>query len=186
MILSPTPIGVGLLTYLFIEVIQMKKLDQYLLIFEKTTAKVLIVAMVVLIFMSGISRFFRHPMNWAVDMSTFMFGWACFFAVDIAWRNNKMMSVDLLVKRFPAKVQKIIRFINYLIISAFLVYLIIWGFRLTYTTRFRTFAGIPNFSYSWVNVSVPIGAILMLRTTVVKIVSEFTKPRNDVQLKEAE
>lgn len=163
----------------------MKKFDQYLLAFEKTTAKVFIIVMVILIFMSGIARFFRHPMNWAVDMSTFMFGWACFFAVDVAWRNNKMMSVDLLVKRFSPRVQKIIRLINYSIISAFLIYLIIWGFQLTYTTRFRTFAGIPNFSYSWVNVSVPIGAILMLRTTIIKLISEFTKPRNNTQLKEA-
>lgn len=153
----------------------MKKFDQYLLSFEKTAAKILIIMMIILIFMSGIARFLKHPMNWAVDMSTFMFGWACFFAVDVAWRNNRMMSVDLLVKRLPLKVQKIIRLINYFIIASFLVYLIIWGFRLTYTTRFRTFAGIPNFSYSWINVSVPVGAILTLRTTIIKIVNELRK-----------
>ncbi len=153
----------------------MKKFDQYLLSFEKTAAKILIIMMIILIFMSGIARFLKHPMNWAVDMSTFMFGWACFFAVDVAWRNNRMMSVDLLVKRLPLKVQKIIRLINYFIIASFLVYLIIWGFRLTYTTRFRTFAGIPNFSYSWINVSVPVGAILILRTTIIKIVNELRK-----------
>jgi len=159
----------------------MRKLDQYLLAFEKTAAKILIIVMIVLIFMSGIARFLRHPTNWAVDMSTFMFAWACFFAVDVAWRNNKMMSVDLLVKRFSPKVQKIIRLVNYFIIASFLVYLIIWGFRLTYTTRFRTFAGIPNFSYSWVNVSVPVGAILALRTTIIKIVLEFKKMPEKVQ-----
>ncbi|HEY8542558.1 MAG TPA: TRAP transporter small permease, partial [Pseudothermotoga sp.] len=69
----------------------MKKFDQYLLAFEKTAAKILIVMMIVFIFMSGIARFLKHPMNWAVDMSTFMFAWACFFAVDVAWRNNRMM-----------------------------------------------------------------------------------------------
>ncbi|WP_041082173.1 TRAP transporter small permease [Thermotoga profunda] len=164
----------------------MKKLDQYLLAFEKTAAKILIIVMIVFIFMSGIARFLKHPMNWAVDMSTFMFAWACFFAVDVAWRNNRMMSVDLLVKRLSPRAQKIIRLINYFIISAFLVYLIIWGFRLTYTTRFRTFAGIPNFSYSWVNVSVPIGAILTLRTTIIKIITELRKTPKKVQTEGAE
>lgn len=164
----------------------MKKLDQYLLAFEKTAAKILIIVMIVFIFMSGIARFLKHPMNWAVDMSTFMFAWACFFAVDVAWRNNRMMSVDLLVKRLSPRAQKIIRLINYFIISAFLVYLIIWGFRLTYTTRFRTFAGIPNFSYSWVNVSVPIGGILTLRTTIIKIITELRKTPKKVQTEGAE
>ncbi|MGJ8455658.1 TRAP transporter small permease [Pseudothermotoga sp. U03pept] len=162
----------------------MKKFDQYLLAFEKTAAKILIVTMIIFIFTSGIARFLRHPMNWAVDMSTFMFAWACFFAVDVAWRNNRMMSVDLLVKRFPEKVQKVIRLINYSIIAAFLVYLIIWGIRLTYTTRFRTFAGIHNFSYSWVNVSVPVGAVLTLRTTIMKIIAEFKKSPDKLRSEE--
>lgn len=153
----------------------MRKIDEFLLKFEKNAAKILILVMVILVFASGIMRFLRYPINWAVDMSTFMFAWACFFAADVAWREGKMMTVDLFVKRLSRKVQKILRLVNYFIITAFLIYLVIWGFYLSYTTRFRTFVGIPNFSYTWVTLSIPIGAILMLRTTFLKIKSEFAE-----------
>jgi len=153
------------------------KIDFYLLKFEKNAAKVLVLSMVVLVFASGIARFLHYPINWAVDISTFMFAWACFFAVDVAWRENKMMRVDLFVKRFPKRTQRLFRLINYFIIMAFLVYLVIWGSYLSYTTRFRTFVGIPGFSYTWVTLSVPVGAALMFRTGLLKIRSEFLNLR---------
>ncbi len=150
----------------------------YLLMFERNAAKILILSMIVLVFASGVARFLGHPINWAVDMSTFMFAWACFFAFDVAWRENKMMSVDLFVKRLPKKVQKVIKMVNYFIISAFMIYLIVWGSQLTYTTRFRKFVGMPNFSYSWVTLSVPVGASLILRTTIAKMINELKMKEN--------
>ncbi|MCS7234022.1 MAG: TRAP transporter small permease subunit [Synergistetes bacterium] len=151
----------------------LERFDRALLKFERVTTKILIILMIILIFVSGIARFLGRPMNLAVDLSTFAFAWACFFAVDIAWRENKLMCVDIFLKRLSEKDQRKIRILNYLIICGFLIYMVIWGFHLTYTTRFRTFAGIHGFSYSWVNVSVPIGAALTLRTTILKILQEL-------------
>ncbi|PLV59064.1 TRAP transporter small permease [Thermotoga sp. KOL6] len=159
----------------------MKKFDEMLLKFEKHSAKVLLLVMIVLVFSSGIARFLKHPINWAVDFSTFLFGWACFFAVDVAWRENKMMSVDILVKRFSNRTQKIIRLANYIIILAFVVYLIIWGFYLSYKTRYRTFVGMPNFSYTWVTLSIPVGGILLFRTTILKIIAEFRDNKKEAK-----
>jgi len=153
----------------------MKKFNEYLYSFERNISKILLLAMVILIFISAVARFTGNPMNWAVDLSTFMFAWACFLAVDIAWKEDRMMAVDVLIKKLPEKWQKAFKLINYFIIFAFLVYLVIWGFYLSYTTRFRTFVGIPNFSYSWVTLSIAVGAVLLLRTTIIKIKKEFSK-----------
>jgi len=150
-----------------------KKLDEILLKIEKHSAKILLLVMIVMVFASGVARFIGHPINWAVDFSTFLFGWAAFFAVDIAWRENKMMSVDIFVKRLSERKQKIIRLINYFIILAFSFYLIVWGFYLSYKTRYRTFVGMPNFSYTWVTLSVPVGGVLLFRSTILKILAEF-------------
>jgi len=84
------------------------------------------------------------------------------------------MSVDLFVKRLPAKVQRVIRIVMLLIILAFCVYMIIWGAQLTWTQRFRKFQGMPNFSYAWVTLAVPVGAALLARSTVQKIIKEFS------------
>lgn len=50
-----------------------------------------------------------------------------------------------------------------------LVALIGFGVWLSYTTRFRSFQGIPWFSYTRVTLSVPVGGLLMLITTTLKI-----------------
>jgi TRAP-type C4-dicarboxylate transport system permease small subunit len=47
--------------------------------------------------------------------------------------------------------------------------MIVYGSWLSYTTRLRTFQGIPGFSYTWVTLSVPLGCTLMLITAILKI-----------------
>ena len=147
----------------------MKRMGEYLMKAEEWIAKVSLLMMVILIFSSAIARLIKHPINWAVDLSTFFFAWACFLSADVAWRKNKLMSVEIFIKLFSEKSQRIFKIINYFIISTFLVYLIIWGVQLSYTTRFRTFVGMWGFSYTWVTLSIPIGSALLLATTLVKI-----------------
>jgi TRAP-type C4-dicarboxylate transport system permease small subunit len=63
-------------------------------------------------------------------------------AMDMAYRKDKLMNVDLLVKRFSKRVQGYIKIFNYLIIFTFLIYLIIFGFKLAIVQKYRTFEGI--------------------------------------------
>ena len=136
---------------------------------EAFIARVTLMSMVLLIFAAALARVLRHPINWAIDISTFLFAWSCFLSADVAWRENKLMSVDLFVRLFSEKIKMHIRFFNYFILIGFLIYLIVFGFWLSYTTRARSFQGIPSFSYTWVTLSVPVGSILLLITTILKI-----------------
>lgn len=131
-------------------------------------------AMVALIFSAGIARLCLYPINWAIDLGTCLFAWSCFLSADIAWRNNKLMNVDVLIRNFPEKVKRILRLVNYVILIGFLSYLVIFGVSLSYTTRARTFQGIPGFSYTWVTLSVPVGALGMLITTILKLKRDIT------------
>lgn len=151
----------------------MKRISEYLLKAEEWIAKVSLFIMVILIFSSAIARLIKYPINWAVDLSTFFFAWACFLSADVSWRKNKLMSVEIFTKLFSKTLQRIFKIINYGIISAFLVYLIIWGAQLSYTTRFRTYVGMWGFSYTWVTLSIPFGSALLLSTTLVKIKKEL-------------
>ncbi len=126
-------------------------------------------AMVVLIFSAGVARLCLHPINWAIDLGTCLFAWSCFLSTDIAWRSGKLMNVDILVRTFSPQAQRIMRLVNYGILIVFLAYLIGYGGWLSYTTRARTFQGIPGFSYTWVTLSVPVSALLMLVTTLLKL-----------------
>lgn len=150
----------------------MKKLYEYICRAEVFVAKYTLVAIALLIFGAAMARFFRHPIPWAMDASTFLFGWCVFLSGDAALRHDKLVCIDAVVKLLPKKLQYYIKLFNYIVIALFLLALIGYGSYLSYTTRYRTFQGIPGFSYSWVTISVPIGSLLMLVTTIRKIGEE--------------
>ncbi len=129
--------------------------------------------MVSLIFLGGVMRMAGHPINWSTDFATAFFAWACFLCADIAWRRNSLLSIELLVRALPARAQKALRLANYLVISAFLVYLMVMGAWLAWTSRARSFQGIPEISYSWVTASAVVGGFLLLVTTLLKARDEL-------------
>jgi TRAP-type transport system small permease protein len=149
-----------------------KKVHDRLCAAEAVLAGTLLVLMVALIFLGGVLRVLGFPINWSTDFATAFFAWACFLCADIAWRRNALMSIDFLVNRLPPKAQTAVRYANYAIISGFLVYLMVMGTWLAWTSRARSFQGIPEISYSWVTMSLPVGAALLLITTVLKFRDE--------------
>jgi len=151
---------------------------------EAFIARITLWGMVILIFSAGIARLLRSPINWAIDLSTCLFAWSCFFSGDIAWRENKLMSVDVFVKLFPEKIRRYFDMFNYIVILGFSAYLIFFGVFLSYTSRERTFQGIPTFSYTWVTLSLPIGAIFILMTCILKIKGNFQQNKTETTIAE--
>ena len=136
-------------------------------------AGTLLVLMVALIFLGGVSRVLGYPLNWSTDFATAFFAWACFLCADIAWRRNSLMAIEFLPARLPPKAQRALRLANYLIISIFLLYLMVMGTWLAWTSRARSFQGIPEISYSWVTASAVVGGLLLFVTTVLKVRDEL-------------
>jgi TRAP-type transport system small permease protein len=145
---------------------------------EAAIAGTLLILMVALIFLGGVSRVLGYPLNWSTDFATAFFAWACFLCADIAWRKNSLMAIEFLPARLPAKAQRALRLVNYLIISLFLVYLMVMGTWLAWTSRARSFQGIPEISYSWVTASAVVGGLLLLITTILKVVDELRGKRS--------
>jgi TRAP-type C4-dicarboxylate transport system permease small subunit len=140
---------------------------------EVFIAAVFLVVMVILIFLGGVMRMLGAPINWSTDIATALFAWACFFCADIAWRRNSMMAIEVMTSRLPVRVQTALRLFNYALIVAFLIYLAVMGVYLSWISRIRSFQGIPSISYSWVTMSLPVGAVLLLITTGIKVRKEL-------------
>lgn len=151
----------------------MGRVYQVLTRIEAVVAGTFLVMMVGMIFAGGVARSLGHPINWTIDMSTCLFAWACFLSADIAWRRNAMMSVDVVTDRLPPRTQRVLRLVNLVAISAFLVYLVAYGGQMAWLSRVRTFQGIPTISYAWIALSLPVGAALLLLTTLGKIRAEL-------------
>jgi TRAP-type transport system small permease protein len=152
-----------------------KSLYQQLCAAQARIAAALLVAMVSLIFLGGVARVLGYPLNWTVDFATACFAWAAFLCADIAWRRGSLMSIEVLTRRLPPRLQAACRWVNYLLISAFLLYAIGMGLWLSWVSRERSFQGIPDISYSWVTMSMPVGAALLLVTTVLKARAELQR-----------
>ena len=72
---------------------------------EKLLSSLFFVTMVIIIFIAGFGRSIGYPIRWAMDASTFLFAWAVFFSADLALRNNRHVSVEILVSKLPKKLQ---------------------------------------------------------------------------------
>jgi TRAP-type C4-dicarboxylate transport system permease small subunit len=147
----------------------MKKFYQYVIKAEVYISMAALAVLSALVLYSAIMRSIGMPVKWAVDAATFLFAWCVFLGADIAMRNDKLFSIEVLTSRLPKKIQHYLRIINHAIVIAFLTFLIVYGSQLSYTTRLRTFQGIPDFSYTWVTIAVPIGCVLMVITGILKI-----------------
>jgi TRAP-type transport system small permease protein len=147
----------------------MSRLYAYLLRGEAVLAAAFLILMVGLIFLGGVARLMHMPLNWTIDLSTCFFAWACFLCADIAWRSDAMMSVDFAVDLLPEQARRVVAYCNYTLICVFLIYLIYTGVQLAWVSRARSFQGIPGISYSWVTMSLPVGAVLLLVTTLLKL-----------------
>jgi TRAP-type C4-dicarboxylate transport system permease small subunit len=140
---------------------------------EAFVAAAFLVLMVLLIFLGGVMRMVGHPINWSGDAATAFFAWACFLCADIAWRKNSLMAIEVVTARLPAQMQTLLRLVNYAIICVFLLYLVVMGTHLSWISRARSFQGIPEVSYSWITLSLPVGALLLLVTTVLHVRAEL-------------
>jgi TRAP-type C4-dicarboxylate transport system permease small subunit len=104
-----------------------------------------------------------------MDISLFFFSWSVFLSADVALRAGKLVTVEVLFNQFTPTLQKWLKIINYCIIFLFLLALLVYGIRLSFITRARAFQGIPNISYTWVTISVPMGAFLQTITVGLKL-----------------
>jgi TRAP-type C4-dicarboxylate transport system permease small subunit len=147
----------------------MKKLYENVIKYEVRAAMACLAVLSALVLYSAVTRTIGHPVKWAVDAATFLFAWCVFLGSDAAMRHDKLFAIEVITGRLPPKMQLWLKIINYLIIVAFLAFLIVFGIILSYDTRMRTFQGIPGFSYTWVTISVPLGCLLMLTTAILKI-----------------
>lgn len=155
----------------------MQRVYQWFVRLETFLAGTLLMLMVGLIFTGGIARMMRNPLNWTIDLATCCFAWACFLCADIAWRNDRLMSVDLIGDRLAERARRRLDMLNLAIISAFLVYVIYAGLWLSWVSRARSFQGIPSVSYSWVTMSIAIGGFLLLVTTLIKLIEIVRQSR---------
>lgn len=163
----------------------MKKLYEIIGKIEITISAFCFASSTLLIFLAAIARTLKHPINWSQDLSLFLFAWSVFLSADVALRADRLVNIDLLINRFPARARKNIMIVNFTIMLAFLIALFFYGIKLSLFSRQRVFQGIPGFSYSWVTLSAVIGSLLLSTTVFLKLKNLILKDRHTTKKSEA-
>jgi TRAP-type C4-dicarboxylate transport system permease small subunit len=125
-----------------------------------------------LVFTASIMRFFGHPLIWSVDMAQLLFVWLCFFGANKAMREKGHLGMEVLASRLGYRRRFWLEVACTVVIIAFLMVLVVEGWKLTMLNRERTF-GDSTLSYAWVTVSVPAGCLLLASTLVYNMVNAF-------------
>lgn len=153
----------------------MKKFYEQFCRVETVLAMVCIIAMMSIVFVAAVMRACGMPLNWATDIALFLTAWGTFIGADVAYREGKLVLVDMLTDKFSPKFQRWLAAFMYVLILGFLGMLVVYGIQLSITTKMRTFQGIPGFSYTWVTIAVPISSFFMAITTVRHIVANVRR-----------
>ena len=143
-------------------------------ILEETIVAVSVAAITFLVFASAIARGLNHPINWAVDISLLLLAWLVFLGADTALRRSDFIRVDILLRKLSPEVQKFLYYFFYIIIILFLAMLVVYGIPLSIENYQRSFQALA-LSYSWATISVPVGALFMIVTIVIKLVKKWNE-----------
>lgn len=146
---------------------------------EMFVGTLFITLIVLLVFTAAVVRWVGFPVAWSIDVAQLLFGWVVFLGADIALKNDSHIGVDMIVNKFPFKIRKTIKIINYLCIQAFLLVIIYYGINLSIQNYERLFNTL-KLSYSYATVSVPIGCALMFLTMCGKLKKAVVEKEDSV------
>ena len=146
----------------------MKKFYEYFCKIETAICGVGFIFLVLFVFASAILRFMRVSMSWNIDLAMLLLAWTAFLGADIAWRSGQLIGIDIVTRYFPKKMQKVILLLIYAIILCVTVIICIYGARLVWTERLRTYQSMP-IPYSLVSLSLVVATFSMSISTIGKI-----------------
>lgn len=132
---------------------------------EMWLAKACLAGSSLLVFVAAITRAFGAPLIWAIDIAQLLFIWCCFLGADIALRANQHIVIDIVVRYFPVRLQRVLVIAHLVVIFAFLAALVVFGVQLTMLNTQRPM-GDTDISYAYVTAAVPVGSLLLALTAL--------------------
>jgi TRAP-type transport system small permease protein len=142
---------------------------------EDALSKALLAGCSLLVFVAAVSRAVGTPVIWAIDVGMLLFIWCAFLGADKALRNRQHIIIDILVRYFPQRLQRVLLMLHWSVMALFLGAIVVLGTQLTLLNLERPM-GDTDISYAWVTSAVPVGSLLMMITTLSQLVEFWRDP----------
>lgn len=162
--------------------------------FEFAIGAFLLMAIVFLVFIAAIMRFFGHPLIWSVDTAQLLFIWLCFAGATATMRKKGHIGVDLLVRKLGYRYRLWLETFQAVVFIGFMAVLIVEGYELAIANKERVF-GYSGISYYFVTFAVSVGCFTLCLAIIANAVDAwrnradgdvliFTKLNDDTSLTE--
>lgn len=144
---------------------------------EILICSIFLLIVVVLVFVGALTRGMGIPLQEANDVAQLLFAWTSFLGADIALRYEKLVGVDLITRKLSKKTQSTFKLVCYILILVILVVFVWGGIVLSLKSWNRSFQTL-TLSYSFVTLSLPVGSLLMIFSTISLLNKEIKKLKN--------
>ena len=110
----------------------LKALDDYL---EETILLILLVLMTAIMGVQIVSRYvFQNSLTWSEELVRYMFVWSAFLGVPFCIKHGLSIKVDQFRNLFPVPLQRILMYIDKIIIFLLFLVLFIYSFKVVRAT----------------------------------------------------
>jgi TRAP-type transport system small permease protein len=136
---------------------------------------VLLLMMVAIMFSSVIWRYVLNaPLVWSDQLSRWIFVWMTYLGVAVGYRRGIHIGVDLVVRKVPGALQKILATIVDMGVGYFLLVVLTEGYGITLRSFGQVYGSLelpPSYMYAAAPVSCALMLIFMLDSLKVRIFS---------------
>ena len=120
-------------------------------------------------FYQVVSRYFLNfPLSWSEEVSRYLLIWMAMIGSAMALRKNEHVFIQTFVNRLSPARRKIVRYLNYFVISSVLSVILYYGFTFAVFNRTQYSASIHWLSLFWACIALPLGAALMLVYVIIE------------------
>ena len=142
----------------------MNRFSRWIFQIEKWIGGFLLLLMLCLVFFATNGRYTKlYNMAWSDEASRYCMIWSVFLLAGLSAYRGQMFSIDIVSEKLPLKGQKIFAIIRLVLVAAFCVFAIIYGWDLM-TRQMQMGQTSPSLKLPmWFMYScVPIGCVLLL------------------------
>jgi TRAP-type C4-dicarboxylate transport system permease small subunit len=137
---------------------------------------------IVIVLLLGIEVFFRYIVNqalsWPEEVAGIFFVWFTLLGIVLLTRSGEHIEFTFLSGRFGPEAAAVFAVFIQVIIILFSIILIVYGYN--YAVMF-SFEKTPaaGIDILWLNLSVPVGGVLIFFYSLIKIIDILKPPEND-------
>ncbi|RCS25331.1 TRAP transporter small permease [Phyllobacterium salinisoli] len=138
---------------------------------ELALALILLVATVSAVLVAAMGRTLGAPVTSAPQFAQLFLLWTCMFGADLCMRLGEHIRVSALIDIAPPRVRKMLSAFLTILVLVFLIWIAWHGFHLAAGNWSREL-GASGLSYGVVTLALPVGAVLMVISTLRRLAAK--------------